>query len=101
MERLEENDRIVVKAISSEAFKSSPDGFKHVLLKEHKDSMKKLSMEYAKVQKENEDLRKIIEAAKDALGVLEIANLSEDEEESGKKKSRIVTEECKGCLSCV
>ena len=30
MERLEENDRIVVKAISSEAFKSSPDGFKHV-----------------------------------------------------------------------
>ena len=29
-ERLEENDRIVVKAITAEAFKSSPDDFKHV-----------------------------------------------------------------------
>ena len=87
--------------------------------------MKKLSLEYARLQKENEDLRKIIEgkkanliwkkylkiliyfwsfvfkAARDALGVLEIANLSEKEDEPGKKKLRIVTEECKGCLSCV
>ena len=29
-ERLEENDRIVVKAITAEAFKTSPDDFKHV-----------------------------------------------------------------------
>lgn len=30
IERLEANDRIVVKAIASEDFKSSPDDFKHV-----------------------------------------------------------------------
>jgi len=100
-ERLEENDRIVVKAITAEAFKSSPDDFKHVLLKEHKDSMKKLSLEYVKLQRENEDLRKIINVAKEALGVLEIATLSEDEMDPNKKKSRIVSEECKGCLSSV
>ena len=67
VERLEANDKIVVKAISSEAFKSSPDEFKHVLLKEHKDSIKKLSMEYVRLQKENEELRRVIEAAKEAL----------------------------------
>ena len=32
MERLEANDRIVVKTITSEAFKSSPDDFKHVII---------------------------------------------------------------------
>lgn len=30
IERLEANDRIVVKEITSQAFKSSPDEFKHV-----------------------------------------------------------------------
>ena len=30
IERLEMNDRIIVKTISSDAFKSSPDDFKHV-----------------------------------------------------------------------
>ena len=37
-----------------------PGAIFQVLLKEHKDSMKKLSLEYVKLQKENEDLRKII-----------------------------------------
>ena len=31
--RLETKDRIVVKAITSEAFKNHPDDFKHVLFK--------------------------------------------------------------------
>ena len=33
--------------------------------------------------------------------MLEIATLSEDEMDPNKKKSRIVSEECKGCLSSV
>ena len=43
----------------------------------------------------------IFSVAKEALGVLEIATLSEDEMDPNKKKSRIVSEECKGCLSSV
>ena len=43
----------------------------------------------------------IFSVAKEALGVLEIATLSEDETDPNKKKSRIVSEECKGCLSSV
>ena len=43
----------------------------------------------------------IFSVAKEALGVLEIASLSEDETDPNKKKSRIVSEECKGCLSSV
>lgn len=60
IERLEANDRIVVKEITSEAFKSNPEDFKHVLLKEHKDSIQKLSIEYVRLQKENTALKIII-----------------------------------------
>jgi hypothetical protein len=60
IERLEANDRIVVKEITSEAFKSNPEDFKHVLLKEHKDSIQKLSIEYVRLQKENTELKIII-----------------------------------------
>ena len=58
IERLEATDRIVVKEITSQAFKSHPNEFKHVLLKEHKDTIQKLSMEYVRLQKENKELKK-------------------------------------------
>ena len=58
IERIEATDRIVVKEITSKAFKSHPNEFKHVLLKEHTDSIQKLSMEYVGLQKENKELKK-------------------------------------------
>ena len=106
IERLEATDRIVVKEITSQAFKSHPDEFKHVLLKEHKDSIQKLSMEYVRIQKENEELKRIIEAAKEALGQVEIVSEAqrndenEGDTEKSKKKKRI-SDECKNCLSSV
>ena len=75
--------------------------FLQVLLKEHKDSIQKLSMEYARLQKENENLRKIIASAKEALGDIEIVN-KDDEVINGqapKKKKYGLTLECRDCLS--
>ena len=75
--------------------------FLQVLLKEHKDSIQKLSMEYARLQKENENLRKIIASAKEALGGIEIVS-KDDELKSGqaqKKKKYGLTLECRDCLS--
>lgn len=109
MDRLEASDRIVVKTITSEAFKSHPDDFKHVLLKEHKDSMRKLSMEYARLQQENHELRAIIDAAQEALSVVvdpdeqpKKTTDSEGGEEEGKSKKKTgVSVECRDCLASV
>ena len=105
IERLEANDRIVVKEITSQAFKSHPDDFKHVLLKEHKDSIQKLSMEYVRIQKENEELKRIIEAAKEALGQVEIVSesqlLEESEINEKDQKKKGISDQCKNCLSSV
>lgn len=58
--RLETKDRVVFKAIESSEFKSHPDDFKNVLLKEHKDSIRILSMEYARLLKQNQKLKELI-----------------------------------------
>lgn len=58
-------------------------------------------MEYARLQKENENLRKIIASAKEALGGIEIVN-KDDEVINGqaqKKKKYGLTLECRDCLS--
>lgn len=74
VDKLEEHDRIVVQAISSEAFKNQPNDFKHVLFKEHKDSMRKLSMEYARLAKENEELKDIIKGEVHLMNVHSTVN---------------------------
>ena len=75
--------------------------FLQVLLKEHKDSIQKLSMEYARLQKENENLRKIIASAKEALGGIEIVNKDDEvtSDQAPKKKKYGLTLECRDCLS--
>ncbi len=81
-ERLEAKDRVVLKAIESSDFKSHPEDFKNasfslsmgfllkntlssyvqVLLKEHKDSIRILSLEYARLMKQNQNLKELIES---------------------------------------
>ena len=73
-------------------------------MKEHKDSIQKLSLEYVRLQKENEELKKIIEAAKEALGQVEIVPDGQNEELEGsgsKSEKKRITNECKNCLSSV
>ena len=55
-------------------------------MKEHKDSIQKLSLEYVRLQKENTELRKIIAAAKEALKDIEIITNEVDVEHSETKK---------------
>ena len=48
------------KAIEASEFKSRPDDFKNVMLKEHKDSIRILSMEYARLLKQNQKLKEVM-----------------------------------------
>ncbi len=57
---IETRERTVIKAIAAEEFKSHPNDFKNVQLKEHKDALRKLSMEYVRLQKQNAELKAII-----------------------------------------
>ena len=57
-------------------------------MKEHKDSIQKLSLEYVRLQKENTELRKIISAAKEALKDIEIVSNEVDVEQTETKKKK-------------
>eukprot|EP00095_Tigriopus_kingsejongensis_P007667 maker-scaffold156_size297567-snap-gene-0.22 protein:Tk07667 transcript:maker-scaffold156_size297567-snap-gene-0.22-mRNA-1 annotation:"GL10978" len=98
-------EEIVIKTIQSDYLKSHPGEFKNVLLKEHKDSIRKLSMEYAKLLKQNEKLKSVI---KGALEVLNTELLEENptqesggqvDANSGNKAS--LSAECGECLASV
>lgn len=91
--QIETRDKYVIKAIESSEFKSNPNDFKNVLLKEHKDAFQKLSTEYAKLLKQNIQLRAIINDAKKTLNLMESGsnNSNKGEEES----------ECGDCMAAV
>jgi hypothetical protein len=59
--QIEEEERnFVYKEVQSSDFKDRPQEFKNVLFKDHEDSIRKLSLEYRKLLRDNEKLRKII-----------------------------------------
>ena len=63
-----------------------------ILVKPHKDAVQKLSIEYARLARENERLRTIIETAMTVLG---------DHEEKVVKKSSPMRAECSDCAGSV
>ncbi|CAB4056349.1 unnamed protein product [Lepeophtheirus salmonis] len=97
VETLDRKEKKVIKSISSSAFKNSPDEFRNILLKEHKDSIRILSKEYARLQKENKALRSIIKAGQKALSSDIVDPPSTVSQTSGKA----LTAECGDCLSSV
>ncbi|TRY78281.1 hypothetical protein TCAL_08763 [Tigriopus californicus] len=102
---IENREETVIRTIEPEYLKSHPNEFKNVLLKEHKDSIRKLSTEYASLLKQNEKLKEIIHGAMDILktDLLEQVPSEEPENEPSKSESRgaSLSAECGECLASV
>ena len=59
---ISERERTIITSIESQEFKSHPNEFKNVLLKEHKDAIRKLSFEYTRLLKQNAKLKEVIKS---------------------------------------